>query len=353
MLISSCLSAEGAKIPLVGERNLTHLLLLGAGFSRNWGGWLASETFEYLLGCTEVINDVQLRNLLWKHQESGDGFEGALDELQVAYLRDPTGNLKKLMALQSAITQMFEAMNRAFLDLTDWEFSVDRDMKVQTFLTRFDAIFTLNQDILLEKHYCNQNVMLLGTRKWSGAYLPGLKRRPCAEPLHHNCWARATWIPDSAPFQLHSNAQPIFKLHGSSNWASPDGKPVLIMGGGKAQEIGRNPILRWYAQQFDEHLLRPNTRLMVIGYGFKDPHINASIRAAVERGLQIFVIAPDGADLAFKLSPTRERGQIPYATPEETMLRQALIGASRRSLSEIFGDDNAEFSKVMRFFEPA
>ncbi len=63
------------------DNGLTHLLLLGAGFSRNWGGWLASEAFEYLLGCREVIGDAQLRELLWKHQEYGDGFEGALEEL--------------------------------------------------------------------------------------------------------------------------------------------------------------------------------------------------------------------------------------------------------------------------------
>ena len=73
---------------------------------------------------------------------------------------------------------MFADMNRAFLDLTDWEFSADREMKVQGFLTRFDAIFTLNHDVFLEKHYCNDNVMLLGTRKWSGAYLPGAEEKP-------------------------------------------------------------------------------------------------------------------------------------------------------------------------------
>jgi hypothetical protein len=105
-------------------------------------------------------------------------------------------------------------------------------------------------------------------------------------------------------------------------------------------------------QNIDEYLLRPNARLMVIGYGFRDPHINASIRTAVERGLRVFIIAPEGAELAFRLSPTRARGQIPYPTPEETMLRQALIGASRRSLAETFGGDTAEFSKVMRFFQP-
>ncbi len=331
---------------------MTHVLLIGAGFSRNWGGWLASEALEYLLGSPEVIDDGQLRSLLWRHQESGAGFEGALEELQAAYLRDPTNNAKRLMALQTAISRMFDDMNRAFLELVDWEFSADRERKVQLFLTRFDAIFTLNQDIFLERHYCNDNVMLLGMRRWSGAYLPGLKRSRSSEPLHHNCLARSTWVPEEAAFSLHAGAQPIFKLHGSSNWSSPDGKPVLIMGGAKAQEIGRNPILRWYSQKFDEYLLRPNARLMVIGYGFRDPHINTAIRAAVEKGLRVFIIAPDGAELAFQLSPTRQRGQIVVPTDEENMLKQALIGASRRSLAEIFGDDGAEFGKVMRFFRP-
>ena len=33
---------------------MTYILLTGAGFSRNWGGWLASEAFEYLIGCGEI-----------------------------------------------------------------------------------------------------------------------------------------------------------------------------------------------------------------------------------------------------------------------------------------------------------
>jgi len=31
-----------------------HFLLTGAGFSRNWGGWLVNEAFEYLLGSKGV-----------------------------------------------------------------------------------------------------------------------------------------------------------------------------------------------------------------------------------------------------------------------------------------------------------
>jgi hypothetical protein len=55
-------------------------LLTGAGFSRDSGDWLASEAFEYLLGCSEI--DVELRDRLWK-SKSGGGFEDALADLQI------------------------------------------------------------------------------------------------------------------------------------------------------------------------------------------------------------------------------------------------------------------------------
>lgn len=43
---------------------MSDLLLIGAGFSRNWGGWLATEAFEYLLGSPEVARDPGLGRLL-------------------------------------------------------------------------------------------------------------------------------------------------------------------------------------------------------------------------------------------------------------------------------------------------
>lgn len=59
---------------------MNYYLLLGAGFSHNWGGWLASEAFEYLIGHPGIIANTELRALLWKHHDRG-GFEMALDEL--------------------------------------------------------------------------------------------------------------------------------------------------------------------------------------------------------------------------------------------------------------------------------
>lgn len=139
---------------------MTLILLTGAGFSRNWGGWLANEAFEYLLGSTEL--DQPCRDLLWAHNESGSGFEGALATLQNG------GREDRLVLMESAIAGMFNLMNSC-LD------GFDGTQHTRKFLARFDAIFTLNQDLLLERHYLpvlNQTI----SHRWTGAQIPGLKR---------------------------------------------------------------------------------------------------------------------------------------------------------------------------------
>lgn len=89
------------------------MLLLGAGFSRNWGGWLAAEAFEYLLGCPEVNSNAFLSDLLWRSQQAG-GFENALAELQDVVHREP-GRADDLQSLRDAVLGMFNVMNECFL----------------------------------------------------------------------------------------------------------------------------------------------------------------------------------------------------------------------------------------------
>ena len=92
---------------------MNFVLLLGAGFSRNWGGWLASEAFEYLLGCPQV--DADLRTLLWSHRNT-DGFEGALAELQEEYsTKKDASSHQRMLALQNAIEARKDG--RAKMDL--------------------------------------------------------------------------------------------------------------------------------------------------------------------------------------------------------------------------------------------
>jgi hypothetical protein len=328
--------------------------LLGAGFSRNWGGWLASEVFEYLLGCPEISDNPELKRLLWKYQKEPrlGGFENALAEVQGDFQHDPDANRPKLESFQTSITHMFEAMNDGF-SMAPFDFGQRHQnlaMSVSTFLTKFDAIFTLNQDLLLEHHYFIQNLPRGPNRGRNGPDLPGMQPIPDPRGMGGNQWVECQWKPTDTEFQVHDGSQPYFKLHGSSNWQGQDGGSMLIMGGNKAREIKLWPILSWYQQQFENYLFRPEARLMVIGYGFRDSHINETIiRAVNEHGLQVFIIGPDGSDQARIVNPTY-RGAIYVRGPLDEAFERGLIGASRRSLREIFADDVIEHNKVHRFF---
>lgn len=319
------------------------VLLLGAGFSRNWGGWLASEAFEYLLGCTEV--DEGLKELLWSHKRRG-GFESALAQLQEEQTRSGRGApAERLAKLQNAVRRMFADMDKAFSDV-QFEFQNDREYSIVLFLTRFDAIFTLNQDLLLERHYLNDNVSLLSAKRWNGAHIPGMRRTAApASPLDNPHLGQ--WEPNPGAFVVSPRHQPYFKLHGSSNWVASGLDGLLVLGGNKQSIIDRYPVLKWSHEQFNAFLSKPNTRLMVIGYSFGDDHINAMIRAAVtDHKTDLFVIDPLGVDVMDK-----NRNALIHRPDElAAALWPRVIGSSRRSLREIFGHDRAEHAKVMRFF---
>jgi hypothetical protein len=327
------------------------ILLTGAGFTRNWGGWLASEAFEYLLGCPEIAANPVLRGLLWKFKDAG-GFEAALAEVQLLWTRDPRAHQGELDAIQSSIQRLFSDMNSALLTIGAFEFQQHRNYQVATTLARFDAIFTLNQDLLLEHHYLNDNVSLLSNGRWNGYQLPGLTPSPRAGFEHLNTPAGQQFVPVAPEgFRVLDGAQPLFKLHGSSNWFERVGGPILVMGGRKEKEIEFHPILTWYMSKFEEFAWSGGTRLMVIGYGFRDEHINRVIeRGAHEFGLRLFVVDPAGADIAWRVNPSRAPGAaIGAESSLESAFKLAVEGASRRSLREIFGGDPVEHAKVMRF----
>jgi hypothetical protein len=315
-------------------------ILLGAGFSRNWGGWLGSEAFEFLLGCPEVRSSPTIKALLWRFNEAG-GFESALAELRSSARRDPEGHQADLQSLEVAIRSMFKAMNHCMSRLTNFDLGVGNG-SVRKFLGRFDAIFTLNQDLLLEYQYL---------QRWDGVELPGMRLTssagsgPCGIP-----WTDQ-WMPaNESEFRVTAHRQPCFKLHGSSNWVESIGGPLLMAGGENARELGLPPVLDWYHRQFVHYLSQADHKLMVVGYGFRDSYINEVIANAVDQnGLQLFVISPEGSSAASKapLSSDPRRGD---RNAIENAFRQGLVGASRRPLNGIFGDrETMEQKKVWRF----
>jgi hypothetical protein len=329
---------------------MKHILLLGAGFSRNWGGWLASEVFEYLLGCPEVRGNQHLQRALWKSKD-----EGGFEQTAAIVLADPSlpqpERDRATQAFERALVRMFDDMNSALLKVQGLEFPSAQPHTVHWLLARFDAIFTLNQDLLLEHRYMEYG---RGTphshgRRWKGVHLPGLKALPGADGGSADSWSKGLWT-DAGQTVPDPSSQPIYKLHGSTNWRTADGASVLILGAAKAQAIHHNRLLRSYAETFESFLAGSDVRLMVIGYGFGDAHINSILERAAAAGMRMFLIDPLGSDLARLQNRTRQRANIIFPTTVEQLFEKCVIGASRRTLREIFGAEVVEHQKLERFF---
>lgn len=314
---------------------MNHVLLLGAGFSRNWNGWLAEEIIGDLLGRLE--EDIRLSNLV----RGAGGYEAALSQIQSEYKSQQSVATKEhLDRLQDAILETFGAMNRAFAAIPSMEVSNEAKFSILRFLSKFDAIFTLNQDLLLELHY---NIETHACPRWNGHYFPGMEFPPNWTAAVLSDRLGPVWHP-AAKFHLEPKLQPIFKLHGSVNWRDSDDGQLLVMGGNKPGVIQEKQILNSYIDYFRDYLKDPNTRLMVIGYSFSDDHINRIIYEAWQTSqLRMFIVDPRGLDV-FNKHP---RAVIRVPDPIEEI---QIIGLSRRPLTSSFGNDQFEHGKLMRFF---
>jgi hypothetical protein len=329
---------------------MKHVLLIGAGFSRNWGGWLAEEAFGHLIGSAEAQTDPAVRAALLRRKDNG-GFEAALSDLQAAYLHRKEASEKlSLDRIQAAIESMFSDMDSGFA-AQEFEFQNDMNFMVRTFLMRFDVIYSLNQDCLPELHYLNDNIQLGGRGNWNGWQLPGMRpiHDPTRQPLDKT---PLQWTPEPARFVLTEEHQPFVKLHGSHNWVTNDGERLLVLGANKSVAIQGQEVLRWYFELFRQSLAEP-VKLMVIGYGFRDLHVNEILLNSARAGhLKLGLIDPLGARALDQNNNTRG-GAIYVRSDLDETLSPALIFTSNRALSETFGKDRVEHAKIMRLFDPS
>jgi hypothetical protein len=154
--------------------------------------------------------------------------------------------------------------------------------------------------------------------------------------------------PNGSIMLPNAHTQPIYKLHGSSNWVDEANGRLIIMGGEKTAAIRGSGVLTAYAQEFERRLSEPGTRLMIIGYGFGDGHINVALeRAAAAGGLRTYIIDPWGSEAP---DPMRGMQNVIRLPSPVNAIQGSLIGASRAGLSTIFGGNLIERGRVLRFF---
>lgn len=312
------------------------VLLLGAGFSRNWGGWLADELVGELCG---RLRHIDRRHLVNSLMQTGS-FEQIFGERREVAMRESANEqaAEDVRQMDAAIRDTFRKMNLAFVGRKTMEFCRDDAKSVRRFMGQFDAIFTLNQDLLLEFLYPGAEVIWQNT-KFTDFCFPGIAYR--------SGWTAATdddrldrqWVAEVV--EPPAGAQPIYKLHGSVNWIDDEGRGLMVVGTAKDRDIAGSVVLHRYHEKFQECLGAGGTKMMVIGYGFADPHINVALAEAAESsGLWMYLVNPNGL-------------RIYDNKPYDVRLKQIpLLGLSSRPLSETFGPkDCPSFDSFWRFLD--
>jgi hypothetical protein len=263
-----------------GTKNL--MLLTGAGFTHNFGGFLAREMWSKIFNHPLVQSSPEVRELLLKDFD----FESVYADVL-------TGTRYNDVA-KAAIRQAVEG---AYKDLDDtvkgWTFNHENPTALNIYglgeLLSFvsergsekGCFFTLNQDLLMERQ--------------RGFRSPGAAFGQSVDG-HEGGGVQLTVLPDPESLETikgRLNNASYIKLHGSYGWISSHAGSQMVIGRNKSDIINSEPLLKWYFELFQSLIYEGNKKLLIIGYGFGDAHVNDILLKGVqEHGLSLYVINP-------------------------------------------------------------
>jgi hypothetical protein len=321
------------------------VLFTGAGFSKPFGGYLASEMWSLVLNQPEILDCERLHELLLQDLN----YERVYDTVLFS------GDFSKLeqdaftASLQSAYRELDEAVRSKPQAIAT----------LNSFLRRFAGsgsergfVFTLNQDLLLERFYRGDNLMQTPgfghpdwfTSRFQTADPPPEMALPSRSRVEKTCdgfWSKG------------QNGDFVYiKLHGSYGWKFADGSNGMAIGYSKSKVIEKEPLLQWYLKLFKDVIERPRQKLIIIGYGFGDEHINNLLADAVnlKRGLEIHIVSPhEPKEMQNMLTPVNGFGRSP--APRGAEIWSGVYGYHCASVPDlIYGDSTSLTAKGMSFF---
>lgn len=283
-----------------------YTVLLGAGLSRNWGGYLAAEIWGAMMADRLMEEHDSLRHLLLSEPD----FERALAEVRTR--RDRFGERER-SAFETVVRNAFDLQDqnlRHKLGDADDASELWNDFSEMILRPLIDTpterqapsfLFSLNQDLFIERALCRSQPLAprLPGVVWeydSSVPAPWFPKTPGRWKLDTFDATKDIAHVESTGFDGigYGGTLNFVKLHGSYNWrAASANEDVMVLGGAKETSIARHPILTYYFDLFRHICRTKGMRLLVIGYSFRDAHINDVIADGVRSaGLKLFVIDP-------------------------------------------------------------
>lgn len=322
------------------------VLLMGAGFTRNFGGFLADQMWGRIFNHERVQSHPSLVSLL----KDNFDFESVYNEVM-----DGNGYTSEAQAaLQQAVKDAYDQLDNVTRNYWGPHSSPPavRWDSFSSLLEHFASegkargyIFTLNQDLFVERWYSEERKLLRIPCMTPGVDLKG--KTPLSQSrngaLTSEYYFQAPSNPTEASSDRASDLLYYIKLHGSMNWKSSDGRDLMVIGGNKPTQIHREKLLQWYFDLFQEVLSYPNRRLLVIGYGFRDFHINEVIAQSIrQHGLKLYVISPQSPK-DFKSELLRDSND-----KDKQTLWQGLAGYWDWEMKDLCPASQHDFAKEVR-----
>lgn len=309
------------------------LLLTGAGFTKNFGGFLASEMWSQIYNHPRVQESSTLRDLL---QEDFD-YESIYSQVVTA---SSTFSEADSLRIQTAVESAYTNLDNA---IKDWVFTVGAPYPVcwytmnrlfQLFNSSGSGkglFFTLNQDLFMERQ---SGMMCPGVPPIQSKH--GALQSYTLEKNNHVLLPPQSETDHAVETSMSGHAGYVYiKLHGSYGWKSSNNSSQMVLGRDKLKRISDEPILKKYFQIFEEAISEGNKKILVIGYGFSDPHINSVLaHGARDRGLKIYVISHS--------SPQRWKEKVGEDLENAGSIIKGLAGYFPYSLLEMFPSDQSE-----------
>jgi hypothetical protein len=269
----------------------THILFTGAGFSNNWGGFLAKDMWAEVFNNENIQAERRLRKLLLSDFD--------YESIYSSVINEDKWTVAEKNAMKVAIENAYLNLDNTIRHNNAMNTATTINSLLSYFIpnegeNRKGIFFTINQDLLVERKLW-LNISLLGFPAESNAQkISNIN----SSELKDEYFIRLSEEEKIVTFEKENRNKCFYiKLHGSQNWKDFENNNLMIVGKRKTDIIKKIPILKYYFEFFQKVLCEGNKKLLIIGYGFKDNHINKIISTAVDnKKLKVYVILPESIE---------------------------------------------------------
>lgn len=303
--------------------NIKRILLTGAGFTHNFGTPLASSMWSIIFNDPGLQRVNKLRNMFIDDED----FD--YENILYTVINDNSCSEEDKAIITSAIKKAYLYIDSIVRNPSHHSTASQvEEHIIKGFKGSY--IFTLNQDLFVERQLKN----FVGC----GYELPGASSKILGKTIDES---QSNEFDDANDIAIikneefdgwgeNKNTVKYVKLHGSFDWRDKENNSLMVIGRDKEIQLNRHSLLRSYINKFNETLNEVNVKILIIGYGFNDKHINKALEGA--SNLAIYIIDPTNPKKWF--NNIRQKGETGKA------IISKVRGYFPATLSTIFPDNN-------------